>query len=228
MSLQTCRQLICKVEEINITLRKHLAKEEAQLLPLLLQHFSHAEQAELVAQFLYCIPLDTVERVLSWLKPMVPMAELLELMQHLQDVIPDQLLLQLLVTWLNPVPCGSAVANSSPPAAVMAAGSNSSSPTAVTELPCQAVGASSRLVICPFASASVKQPVAVTAGAKTGSDGGSSAPGKAAVASASQTAQQWPPLRVSAGACGWVPAAVVLHGATAVYLHQPSVAAMPL
>eukprot|EP00983_Pelagomonas_calceolata_P094381 1157884-Pelagomonas_calceolata.AAC.11 len=29
-------------------------------------------QAELVAQFLYCIPLATVERVLAWLKPTVP------------------------------------------------------------------------------------------------------------------------------------------------------------
>lgn len=47
------RTLICKVEEIHTTLRKHLAKEEEQLLPLLLQHFSFAEQAELVAQFLY-------------------------------------------------------------------------------------------------------------------------------------------------------------------------------
>lgn len=33
------RQLACKVEEIHITLRKHLAKEEEQLLPLLLRHF---------------------------------------------------------------------------------------------------------------------------------------------------------------------------------------------
>ena len=32
-----CRTLICKVEEIHTTLRKHLAKEE-QLLPLLVQH----------------------------------------------------------------------------------------------------------------------------------------------------------------------------------------------
>lgn len=96
--------LIIKVEEIHTTLRKHLAKEEAQLLPLLLQHFSYAEQAELVAQFLYCIPLATVERVLSWLKPMVPQDELQELMQHLRDVIPDRLLLQLLVTWLSPLP----------------------------------------------------------------------------------------------------------------------------
>ena len=49
-----------------------MAKEEEQLLPLLVAHFSHQEQAELVAQFLYSIPLATVERVLAWLKPMVP------------------------------------------------------------------------------------------------------------------------------------------------------------
>ena len=32
------------MEEIHTTLRKHLAKEEEQLFPLLLQHFTHAEQ----------------------------------------------------------------------------------------------------------------------------------------------------------------------------------------
>jgi zinc finger-like protein len=68
----TSRGLICKVEEIHRTLKKHLAKEEGQLLPLLLQHFTFSEQAKLVAQFLYCIPLATVERVLAWLKPLVP------------------------------------------------------------------------------------------------------------------------------------------------------------
>ena len=50
-----------QVEEIHTTLRKHLRKEEEQLLPLLLAHFSHGEQAELVAQFLCSIPLSTVE-----------------------------------------------------------------------------------------------------------------------------------------------------------------------
>jgi zinc finger-like protein len=44
------RKLICKVEEIHTTLKKHLAKEEEQLLPLLLQHFTYEEQAELIAQ----------------------------------------------------------------------------------------------------------------------------------------------------------------------------------
>ena len=50
-----------QVEEIHTTLRKHLRKEEEQLLPLLVAHFSTAEQAELVAQFLCSIPLSTVE-----------------------------------------------------------------------------------------------------------------------------------------------------------------------
>jgi len=98
----TVRQLVCKVEAIHTTLRKHLAKEEAQLLPLLLRHFSYPEQAELVAQFLYCIPLDTVERVVSWLRPAVPPSELRQLLAYLREVVPDNLLLELLVTWLNP------------------------------------------------------------------------------------------------------------------------------
>ena len=41
----TLRQLECKIEEVHITLRKHLAKEEEQLFPLLLKHFTFAEQA---------------------------------------------------------------------------------------------------------------------------------------------------------------------------------------
>ena len=45
----TLRQLECKIEEVHTTLRKHLSKEEEQLLPLLLQHFSFAEQV-----YLYC------------------------------------------------------------------------------------------------------------------------------------------------------------------------------
>ena len=40
----TLRQLECKIEEVHTTLRKHLAKEEEQLFPLLLKHFSFAEQ----------------------------------------------------------------------------------------------------------------------------------------------------------------------------------------
>lgn len=42
----TLRQLECKIEEVHTTLRKHLAKEEEQLFPLLLKHFTFAEQVD--------------------------------------------------------------------------------------------------------------------------------------------------------------------------------------
>lgn len=126
----TLRQLECKIEEVHTTLRKHLAKEEEQLFPLLLKHFTFAEQvdfpaadslytwhgqlchasvlseaavcspvllsashpvvlqAELVAQFLCCIPLATVEVVLAWLKPVVPEEEQAELLNHVSSHDP--------------------------------------------------------------------------------------------------------------------------------------------
>ena len=45
----TLRQLECKIEEVHTTLRKHLAKEEEQLFPLLLKHFTFAEQVNFPA-----------------------------------------------------------------------------------------------------------------------------------------------------------------------------------
>jgi hypothetical protein len=39
-------------------------------------------QAELVAQFLCCIPLDAVEVVLGWLRPMLPEQEQAQLLSQ--------------------------------------------------------------------------------------------------------------------------------------------------
>lgn len=43
-------ELVCKVDEVHVTLQKHLRKEEEQLFPLVLSHFSFKEQAELVVR----------------------------------------------------------------------------------------------------------------------------------------------------------------------------------
>lgn len=116
----TIRLLACKVEEIHTTLRKHLAKEEEQLLPLLLRHFSFGEQAELVAQFLCCIPLSTVQQVLAWLKSTMPLKQQAGLQYHVGRVVSDSLLQQLLVAWLQPWQAGHAVSS---PGAAIGAGS---------------------------------------------------------------------------------------------------------
>jgi hypothetical protein len=41
-------EFTCKAEEVHVTLQKHLRKEEEQLFPLVLQHFTFQEQADLV------------------------------------------------------------------------------------------------------------------------------------------------------------------------------------
>ena len=56
-----------KVEEVNTTLRKHLDKEEEQLLPLLRDQFTIQEQSDLVVQFMCCIPVSDMTRMLKWL-----------------------------------------------------------------------------------------------------------------------------------------------------------------
>jgi hypothetical protein len=171
---------VCKVEEIHTTLRKHLAKEEAQLLPLLLAHFSHAEQAELVAQFLYCIPLATVEAVLTWLKQGVPPTELAGLMQQLRDVIRDSLLQQLLVTWLQP--------NSA-----AAAGAGAGAPGAATP-EAQAAG---QPATAAAAAAAASADADASGGSAGAAAGGCIAGVSAAAAAAAPDPAAWPPLRVS-------------------------------
>lgn len=83
-----CRHLLEKVEEIQTSVCKHLAKEEEQLFPLLLAKFSHLEQAQLVAEFLCSIPLAAVDVVLAWLKPNVPQEEQQELLEQVLPRLP--------------------------------------------------------------------------------------------------------------------------------------------
>lgn len=76
------REFVCKVEEVHMMLRKHLLKEEEQLLPLLLHHFTVDEQAQLIAQSLCCIPLAMVGVVLSWVKTVMTAEEQQALLQQ--------------------------------------------------------------------------------------------------------------------------------------------------
>ncbi len=95
-----------KVEEVHTTLRAHLAKEEAQLLPLLLARFTRREQAALVAQFLGCVPLAAVRPVLAWLRRAAPAEEQAALRDAVADAVPEPLLRELLCGWLEPTEGG--------------------------------------------------------------------------------------------------------------------------
>ena len=94
-------RLTRKVEEVHTTLRNHLAKEEHQLFPLLLQHFSDSEQAELVAHFLCCIPIAAVRPVLAWWKRGMPREDQEALARQVEASIDNALLKQVIFDWLS-------------------------------------------------------------------------------------------------------------------------------
>jgi len=100
--LTTLRELACKVEEVSTTIRQHLEKEEEQLFPLLCEHFTYTEQASLIAQFLFCIPLTTVQSFLDWIQPTSRQEERNQLAAYMHHAVSDDLLLSLLDAWLDP------------------------------------------------------------------------------------------------------------------------------
>ena len=90
-----------KVEEVNTTLRKHLDKEEEQLLPLLTDQFTIQEQSELVVQFMCCIPVSEMSRMLKWLFRRLDADQRHGLMEQVKGSIRDPLLKEILVhMWL--------------------------------------------------------------------------------------------------------------------------------
>lgn len=110
----TIHEFVCKVEEVHVSLHKHLRKEEEQLFPLLLQHFAFEEQAELVVQFVCCIPVSAVKGVLAWLKKSCPAPEQAALCFYVTSVTTDTELRRLLNLWLQP-DLAAQLGSSSPP-----------------------------------------------------------------------------------------------------------------
>ena len=91
------------MEEVHTTLKKHLEKEEEQLLPLFEKHFSCGEQASLVLQFLCCIPYSAITPMLKWLKRSVSKEQQEHLRNQVEDAASDSHLKIMVRKWLDPV-----------------------------------------------------------------------------------------------------------------------------
>jgi zinc finger-like protein len=96
------RELICCTEAIQTTLCQHFSKEEEQVFPLLMRHFSFEEQADLVWQFLCSIPVNLMEKFLPWLATSLTQEERQQMTACLEEIVPEeQLLQQVVFAWLQ-------------------------------------------------------------------------------------------------------------------------------
>ncbi|TVT96758.1 hypothetical protein EJB05_58031, partial [Eragrostis curvula] len=96
------RELASCTGAIQTSLTQHMSKEEEQVFPLLINKFSHKEQAALVWQFLCSIPVNMMAEFLPWLSGSVSPDEHQDIVDCLCKVVPEEDLLQEIVfAWIG-------------------------------------------------------------------------------------------------------------------------------
>ncbi|XP_028786939.1 zinc finger protein BRUTUS isoform X2 [Neltuma alba] len=87
---------------LQTSVNQHMAKEEEQVFPLLIEKFSIDEQASLVWQFLCSIPVNTMTEFLPWLSTSISSDESIDLQKCLSKIVPGEKLLQKVIfTWME-------------------------------------------------------------------------------------------------------------------------------
>ncbi|XP_027340585.1 zinc finger protein BRUTUS-like isoform X2 [Abrus precatorius] len=96
------RELASCTGALQTSVSQHMAKEEEQVFPLLIEKFSLEEQASLVWQFLCSIPVNMMAEFLPWLSRSLSPDESQDLRNCLIKIVPQEKLLQKVVfTWME-------------------------------------------------------------------------------------------------------------------------------
>ncbi|XP_019436687.1 PREDICTED: zinc finger protein BRUTUS-like isoform X1 [Lupinus angustifolius] len=96
------RELASCTGALQTSVSQHMAKEEEQVFPLLIEKFSLEEQASLVWQFLCSIPVNMMVEFLPWLSKSISPDESHDLRKCLSKVVPEEKLLQKVIfTWMD-------------------------------------------------------------------------------------------------------------------------------
>ncbi|CAF2077972.1 unnamed protein product [Brassica napus] len=96
------RGLASSTGALQTSVSQHLAKEQKQVFPLLIEKFKHEEQAYIVWRFLCSIPVNMLAVFLPWLASSISVDESKEMQTCLSKIVPDEKLLQQVIfTWLG-------------------------------------------------------------------------------------------------------------------------------
>ncbi|EEF52103.1 zinc finger protein BRUTUS-like At1g18910 [Ricinus communis] len=99
---KTFQELLSCIGTMDSSICKHMLKEEEQVFPLLIQHFSPKEQALLVWQFFCSIPVILLVELLPWLTSFLTPEKRLNVTRCIEGVVPQEKSLQeVVVSWLH-------------------------------------------------------------------------------------------------------------------------------
>ncbi|PRQ56197.1 putative aminoacyltransferase, E1 ubiquitin-activating enzyme [Rosa chinensis] len=94
--------LLCFTGSLQTMFSQCMAKEEEQIIPLLIQKFSVEEQASLVWKLLSSIPTNIVAKLIPWLASSLSLDECQHLYKCLSMIVPAEKLLQeVIFTWME-------------------------------------------------------------------------------------------------------------------------------
>ncbi|XP_077210155.1 zinc finger protein BRUTUS-like At1g18910 [Tasmannia lanceolata] len=87
---------------IETSICQHMLKEEEQVFPLLMRHFSLKEQASLVWEFMCSVPVILLEDFLPWMVSYLSVDEREDVMHSFKEVLPiEKLLQEVVISWLD-------------------------------------------------------------------------------------------------------------------------------
>ncbi|XP_023920867.2 zinc finger protein BRUTUS [Quercus suber] len=96
------RELASCTGALQTSVSQHMAKEEEQVFPLVIEKFSLEEQASLVWQFLCSIPVNLMAEFLPWISTSISPDEYKDLRKCLNKIVPAEKLLQeVIFTWVE-------------------------------------------------------------------------------------------------------------------------------
>ncbi|XVF09570.1 hypothetical protein REPUB_Repub07fG0105700 [Reevesia pubescens] len=96
------RELASCTGALQTSISQHMAKEQEQVFPLLIEKFSHEEQSSLVWQFLCSIPVNIMAEFLPWLSSFFSPDEYQDMQKCLSKIVPEEKLLQQVIfTWME-------------------------------------------------------------------------------------------------------------------------------
>ncbi|XP_022725493.1 zinc finger protein BRUTUS-like isoform X3 [Durio zibethinus] len=96
------RELAACTGALQTSISQHMAKEEEQVFPLLIEKFSLEEQASLVWQFLCSLPVNMMAEFLPWLSSFFSPDEHQDMQKCLSKIVPEEKLLQQVIfTWME-------------------------------------------------------------------------------------------------------------------------------
>ncbi|KAF2316006.1 hypothetical protein GH714_040801 [Hevea brasiliensis] len=100
-SSETFQELISCIGTMHSYICQHMLKEEEQVFPLLLEHFSSKEQASLVWEFFCSIPVILLKELLPWMISFLSPEKQVDVTHCIREIVPQEKSLQeVVISWL--------------------------------------------------------------------------------------------------------------------------------